>query len=56
MTRHFYTDPLAAAWMAKHFGMQITRTHCHREDGTFGESTRPVPIWLLARDVENQVS
>lgn len=19
--RHFYTDPLAAAWMAKHFGM-----------------------------------
>lgn len=20
-TRHFYTDPLAAAWMAKHFGM-----------------------------------
>jgi hypothetical protein len=56
MTRYFYTDPLAAAWMNKHFGMQFTRTHCHRGDGTFGESTKPVPIWILARDVENQVS
>ena len=24
MTRYFYTDPLAAAWMAKHFGMRFT--------------------------------
>jgi hypothetical protein len=23
MTRFFYTDPLAAAWMAKHFGMKL---------------------------------
>lgn len=23
MTRFFYTDPLAAAWMAKHFGMKF---------------------------------
>jgi hypothetical protein len=23
MTRWFYTDPLAAAWMAKHFGMKF---------------------------------
>lgn len=23
--RRFYTDPLAAAWMAKHFGMVFTR-------------------------------
>ncbi len=23
MTRYFYTDPLASAWMAKHFGMKI---------------------------------
>lgn len=22
-TRYFYTDPLAAAWMAKHFGMKL---------------------------------
>jgi hypothetical protein len=24
MKRYFYTDPLAAAWMAKHFGMRFT--------------------------------
>lgn len=23
--RYFYTDPLAAAWMAKHFGMRFER-------------------------------
>jgi hypothetical protein len=23
MTRYFYTDPLAAAWMSRHFGMNI---------------------------------
>jgi hypothetical protein len=25
MKRYFYTDPLAAAWMAKHFGMRFLR-------------------------------
>jgi hypothetical protein len=24
--RYFYTDPLAAAWMAKHFGMRFWNT------------------------------
>lgn len=24
MNKYFYTDPLAAAWMAKHFGMKFT--------------------------------
>lgn len=24
VTRYYYTDPLAAAWMAKHFGMKFT--------------------------------
>lgn len=23
--RHFYTDPVAGAWMAKHFGMIVTK-------------------------------
>lgn len=23
-TKYYYTDPLAAAWMAKHFGMEFT--------------------------------
>lgn len=27
MIRFFYTDPLAAAWMAKHFGMQFYTAH-----------------------------
>lgn len=27
MTRYFYTDPLAAAWMAKHFGMMFGIKH-----------------------------
>lgn len=30
MTKYFYTDPLAAAWMAKHFGMKIEWSN---EDG-----------------------
>ena len=42
--------------MLKHHGIKVTRTCCHRQDGTFGESTRPIPIWILARDIENQVS
>jgi hypothetical protein len=25
--RYFYTDPLAAAWMAKHFGMRFVNTN-----------------------------
>jgi hypothetical protein len=25
--RYFYTDPLAAAWMAKHFGMKFGLNH-----------------------------
>jgi hypothetical protein len=54
--RHYYDYPIKAAFMARCHGMEITRTHCHREDGTYGESTRPVPIWILARDIENQVS
>ena len=28
--RYFYTDPLAAAWMAKHFGMRL-RPDCYSE-------------------------
>jgi hypothetical protein len=34
MTRHFYTDPLAVAWMAKHFGMEF--------DPTFDERVHPI--------------
>lgn len=31
MTRYFYTDPLAAAWMAKHFG--VNYLYFSQEDG-----------------------
>ncbi len=30
MTRYFYTDPLAAAWMDKHYGMSFVKA-----DGAF---------------------
>lgn len=29
MTRYYYTDPLAAAWMAKHFGMKFCDKASH---------------------------
>lgn len=28
--RYFYTDRLAAAWMARHFGMQLVAFHYER--------------------------
>lgn len=34
--RYFYTEPLAAAWMAKHFGMRL-------HDGAFVEPTSAPP-------------
>lgn len=45
MTRYFYTDPLAAAWMAKHFGMRFftgdqTAAKWHDEPATDGTSSR----------------
>lgn len=30
--RYFYTDPLAAAWMAKHFGMRFQALYCNEDD------------------------
>lgn len=40
MSRHFYTDPLAAAWMAKHFGMRF----CSSPDGVFMDVDMPVSL------------
>jgi hypothetical protein len=34
--RFFYTDPLAAAWQAKHFGMKLTYVAEDRSDGELG--------------------
>ncbi|WP_020471507.1 hypothetical protein [Zavarzinella formosa] len=30
--RYFYTDPLAAAWMSKHFGMRFVYPNGHSAD------------------------
>lgn len=38
MTRYFYIDPLAAAWMAKHFGMKF-------ENGIFFEEFLESTEW-----------
>jgi hypothetical protein len=40
MTRHFFTDPLAAAWMSKHFGMRLEgNVSEHNESVEFGRFT-----------------
>ena len=38
MTRWFYNDPLAAAWMAKHFGMNL---YCRNDDAEMAEYELP---------------
>lgn len=51
--RYYYTDALAAAWMAKHFGMKL---HCPvwRGDGVVKEqSNLPVPLWVFGRIIES---
>lgn len=50
MTRYYYTDPLAAAWMAKHFGMKFASENgavagITREG--FTEFTKGGDNWLL---------
>lgn len=43
--RYFYTDPLAAAWMAKHFGMRFVSWHSGKEyDVSVIESNVGSPI------------
>jgi hypothetical protein len=38
--RYYYTDPLAAAWMAKHFGMRL---ECRDEDGDYSDFLEHLP-------------
>jgi len=49
--RYFYTDPLAAAWMAKHFGVKV---HCPvwKGDGVREQSNLPVPLWVFGRIID----
>lgn len=41
--RYFYTDPLAAAWMAKHFGMKFKDEHIE---------VFPVRSWISLQDLK----
>lgn len=41
MSRWYYTDPLAAAWMAKHFGMRFSGAFA---DGFFEIEARKSPL------------
>lgn len=50
--RYFYTDPLAAAWMAKHFGMQIFAPVFAAGTGKYSQSRTPLPVWCWARKIE----
>jgi hypothetical protein len=38
MTRYIYTDPLAAVWMAKHFGMKFSYSRNHGKSNGEGSS------------------
>lgn len=53
--RYFYTDPLAAAWMAQHFEMKILAP-VTKANGDSGESDRPLPVWCWGRKVEQALS
>lgn len=48
---YFYTDPLAAAWMAKHHGLKILGPVI-KDGGARGTSNRAMPVWILARCIE----
>lgn len=49
--RYFYTDPLAA-WMVRHHGLKI-HGPARMPTGGIGTSTRPMPMWILARAIEH---
>lgn len=52
MKRFFYTDPLAAAWMARHHGLKILGPVLEAATGKRITSSRPMPVWILARAIE----
>jgi hypothetical protein len=51
--RFFYTDPLAAAWMAKHFGMKLVCLHRNEDDGVDADHVgTPYPFEHAILDAE----
>jgi hypothetical protein len=51
--RYFYRDPLAAAWMTKHFGMKL-HGPITTPLGEAAQSSRPMPVWIISRIIEQQ--
>jgi len=43
MKQYYYTDPLAAAWMSKHFGLAITAPYW-RLDGDYYDNGEPLSV------------
>lgn len=50
MKRYYYTCPIVAAYMTQYFAMKIHGNVWHQDDYT--ESRRPLPLWALARKIE----
>src|SRR5579872_4619641 len=49
--RFFYDCPIKAAFMAKYHGMKI-HGPVQKPTGGIETSTRPMPVWILARAIE----
>jgi hypothetical protein len=46
--RYYYTDPLAAAWMTKHFGVKLQVRHSYKdEDYGFLDVTSCSPMMRI---------
>lgn len=49
-TRYFYRDPLAAAWMAKHFGIQLIRQYVYPNPAHNYWASEPYSAWQSCVD------
>lgn len=52
--RYYYDDPIKAAWQLHHHGVKCTVYGSIAGDGTYKESTQPIPLWALGRAIENK--
>lgn len=51
--RYYYDDPIKAAWQLRQHGVKCTVYGSIVGDGTYRESTKPIPLWALGRAIEN---
>lgn len=50
MTRYYYTDPIAAAWMVRHHDLKVTTDVIA---GNGKREQKPIPLWAWGRVIEN---